>query len=178
MGEPDYRAFKSRVDTLVGELLAGFREKYGFDPGEHRLEPARPGEDASLLLSVFGRNLPDGVVGFFNNFAELALPDVWNGFFVGPPSWIVSVHEAAEPRAVEGGGGTREVIALGSDGGGGLFASQLLPDSPIYHLPPSRIREGTYVPLRGASLESLKIADSFWDFLMAVISRLEEAARG
>lgn len=175
-GEMDYGTLKSRVDALVGELLSGFREKYGYDPGEHRLEFARPGEDASLLLSVFGDYLPAEVEGFFRNFAELALPDVWNGFFIGPPSWIVSVYEAAEPRAVEEPGGAREVIVVGSDGGGGLFACLRSRESPIYLLPPSRISEGNYVPLRGASLEALRVADTFESFLEDVISRLEQTA--
>ncbi len=96
----------------------------------------------------------------------------------GAPSWIVSVYQAAEPRAVEDPNGVREVIAVGSDGGGGLFVSLRSRDSPIYLLPPSRIRGGNYLPLQGVPLGNLKVADTFDGFLEEIISRLEETVRG
>jgi hypothetical protein len=178
MGRLDYGNLKPRVDGLIGELLSGFRERYGYDPGGDGLETAHLEKNLSLLLSVSGDDLPEAIKRFFDTFAKLALPDVWNGYFIGPPSWIVSVYQAAEPRAVEDPNGVREVIAVGSDGGGGLFVSLRSRDSPIYLLPPSRIRGGNYLPLQGVPLENLKVANTFDGFLEEIISRLEETVRG
>lgn len=176
MSEFDHRALKLRVDQLLRELTATFRDRYGYDPGRNVLEEARPGEDASVLISTLGEvDLRGDLLDFFRHFARLALPDVGNGYFVGPPTWMVSIWKASEPRAVEDVDGVRELVAIGSDGSGGLFATLRAKDSPIYLLPPARIRHGIYVPFGGARLESLRAADSFEGFLSGLVSRLEDA---
>ncbi len=109
----DYQEFKRRIDTLIAELLRGFRERYGYDPGGSMLEPARSGEDSSVLLAAFGS----------------------------------------------------------------LFVAQLRRDSPVYLLPPLRIRDGRYIPWRGTTLESLRVAGSFCEFIEHLITELEQAVR-
>jgi hypothetical protein len=176
MTEFDHRTLKLRVDQLLREFMDTFRDRYGYDAGKNVLEESRPGEDASVLISELGEeDLRGDLLQFFRHFARLALPDVGNGYFVGPPTWMVSIWKASEPRGIEDVDGVRELVAIGSDGGGGIFATLRAKDSPIYLLPPARICDGMYIPFGGARLGTLEVADSFEGFLGELVSRLEDA---
>jgi hypothetical protein len=162
----NYGAIEERIKSLLRDHLANFSSRYGYEPGANYYELAYGGEDASTLQRVFGaERLPAGVVSFFNYFSKFSTPDIGNGYFVGPPSWIVAIYENAEPRGVSDRADRHDLISVGSDGGGKIFAALTFRDSGVYGLPKGRIHNGMYEIRAGKDLASLLIADSFDAFI-------------
>jgi hypothetical protein len=114
---------------------------------------------------------------FFSYFSKFSFPDIQNGYFIGPPSWIASIYENAEPRGISNGTFQHDLIPIGSDGGGKLFTALASRNSAVYRLPEGRIRNGVYVISAGNSLASLEIAGSFNGFISNLIDSLERTVR-
>jgi hypothetical protein len=125
-GTLDYNAIEESIESFLRDLLASFSSRYGYDPGANCYELAHSGEDAVVLRSCFGgENLPAGILPFFNHFSRFSFPDIGNGYFIGPPSWVVAIYENAEPRQVSDGHVRQDLISIGSDGGGKIFAARV-----------------------------------------------------
>jgi hypothetical protein len=174
----DFRAIEERVKAILRDHLSGFSSRYGYEPGTNIYELARPGDDEDVLQRAFGgESLPTGMAPFFSYFSRFSFPDIQNGYFIGPPSWMAAIYENAEPRGISNGTFQHDLISIGSDGGGNLFAALASRDSAVYRLPEGRIRDGLYVVRPGKSLASLEIADSFNNFISKLIDSLERTVR-
>ena len=174
----DYQAIEERIKSLIRDHLDGFSSRYGYEPGANYYELARSGEDAAVLQRVFGdESLAAGMASFFNYFSRFSFPDIGNGYFIGPPSWIAAIYENAEPKGISNGVARHDIISIGSDGGGKMFVVLTSPDSAVYGLPEGRIHDGIYRVGTGESLPDLLIANSFNDFITTLISNLEHTVR-
>jgi len=160
------------VDALIARYLAGFRERVGYEPGNQQVQLACEEENSSVLVEEFGDRLPAEVKDFFEVVARLSLPDFWNGYFVGPPSWSVKVHRYREPLMVQLESTPIEVMAVGSDGGGTLYVVPIPEGGPVYQLPPSGIDDGVYEPWMAPPI----IATGFDDFIERLVSGLHGIA--
>jgi hypothetical protein len=174
----DYEAMEERIKSILRDLLSDFRDRYGYEPGANYYELARTGEDAAVLQQVFGdANLPIGMAPFFSYFSKFSFPDIGNGYFVGPPSWIAAIYGSAEPREISNDASRHDLISIGSDGGGNMFVTLTSRDSAVYRLPEGRIRNGIYEIRAGKKLASLEIANSFNAFMNTLIASLERTVR-
>ena len=156
------------LNSLIPRHLAGFLQRVGYEPGDQKVQLACEEENGSLLVEEFGDRLPAEVKDFFDVVAQLSLPDFWNGYFVGPPSWSVTVHRYREPLMVQLGSTRIEVLAIGSDGGGTLYVVPIPEGGPVYQLPPSDIDDGVYEPWVAPPI----IATGFDDFIEKLVSGL------
>ncbi|CAM3954083.1 SMI1/KNR4 family protein [Kibdelosporangium persicum] len=106
------------------------------------------------VTARFGGRLPAEVAGFFSVIGEVSLPDLWNGYFIGPLGWSADLYRDSSPREVRGHG---EVVVVASNGGGTLYA---IPNTgEVLALPPGGIDDGVYTgPAR-------EVAESFGEFL-------------
>ncbi|MBW3613908.1 MAG: hypothetical protein KY439_01175 [Actinobacteria bacterium] len=171
----DFSRFHSRLSTLVSSFVSDFEERMGYPPGSNRVSLSTAEESSVALVAEFGEGaLPMAILNFFNYFSEIHLPDFWNGYFIGPPSWIVSIHQASEPRSMDVSSREEEILVFGSDGGGALFVVPTSSGSPVYRLPPSLIEGGTYRMIASADPSALIVSNDFDDFLEEFLGGLEE----
>lgn len=116
--------FATRLEAAVERHLHGFREAYGYEPDLNYVR--RRGSDGA---APFDRDLsftvPRDVRQFFRAISEVSLPDVWNGYFLGPPDLAVDTWKAGQPDGR---------IVIGSDGGGALFVVAAKDQSPVLRL--------------------------------------------
>lgn len=70
--------------------------------------------------------------------------------------------------------GMSEIMALGSGGGGSLYAVPVPVGAPVYLLKPGEIRNGCYYPPLGSTSGPAIIAPSFGEFLYMFVSGLKE----
>lgn len=171
--------FVHRINRLIEIHMEGFEEKHGFPPGDNKILPADPASGAdSALVQEFGDGVvPDDMLAFFGRIERVSLPDFWNAYFLGPASWVVSIHRAESPRQIQLPDGPAEVVMVGSDGGGTMYGLVPSEANGVYGLPQDRIKDGVYVPThRGiyAPEQLRKIAIDFSDFLSRLVTGLEE----
>ncbi|MFG1942278.1 hypothetical protein [Nonomuraea sp. NPDC048826] len=129
-----------------------------------------PSTGGEALVTAFGGRVPADVLDFFATVGEVSLPDFWNGYFIGPPEWIASVHRDRAPATIRRGSGTTEIMVFGSDGGGTLFAVPVPDGRPVYRLPPGEIAGGCH-----AGPET--VAGTFAGFLESLVTELETYVR-
>ncbi|MFI7705827.1 hypothetical protein [Nonomuraea sp. NPDC049480] len=169
----DVIRYRTRLDELVARHLPAFEERFGYPPGENVVVAASPGESAATLEPEFGPRVPADVGAFFDVIAQVSLPDFWNGYFLGPPSWIAGLHRAREPQTVKTGAGEQEVLVFGSDGGGTMYAVPLPEGRPVYKLPSGELRDGCYRHPLGTADSPPIIADDLEEFLTVLADGLE-----
>jgi hypothetical protein len=134
----------------------------GYSPGENSVN-ATPA-DPAVLTAEFG-DVPADVLEFFGAFTEVSLPDLWNAYSIGPPSWSVALHRNGEPRAVRLDGSDIEVIIVAWNGGGTLYGIPVA-GGPVLVLPPGGIdKDGVY-----ESAFARPVADSFGEFVDGLVS--------
>ncbi|GAA1293978.1 hypothetical protein Psi02_42300 [Planotetraspora silvatica] len=133
-----------QLDNVVRALLADFESKYGYPPGTNTTVLADGDEELRALSQELGAPLPADISAFFGAIAEVSLPDLWNGYFIGPPNWIAELHNSREPRFIRHGTTTQEVMIIAANGGGMLYAAPLPDGRPILALPNSAIQNGIY----------------------------------
>src|SRR4030081_3742019 len=84
-----------QFSEVVRTILDGFEERNGYPPGENVVVEATGPEHLSALTEEFDGRVPGEVTTFFNRVAEVKLPNLWNGYFIGPTSWVAGIHKAA-----------------------------------------------------------------------------------
>lgn len=117
----------------------------------------------SALTGEVG-SVPDEVTEFFTEVGEVKLANLWNGYFVGPPSWSASLYQAGEPRAFRKDGQETEIVVVASNGGGVLYAVPV-SGGEVYVLPPSGIDNGVYDADSFMARTFRPVAGSFGEFL-------------
>jgi hypothetical protein len=165
--------FREDVVSLTGPYLAGFERRHGRAPGENTVSLARQEENAELLRQEFDARLPTAIGQFFSAVAEVRLPDVHIGYFIGPPSAIVATHRDRRPRCAEIDGRVRDVLVFGANGSGSQYAVTLsgdgrVHDGRVYELPPGAMDGGCH---RGPAVA---VAGGFEEFLGQIQQRLRE----
>ena len=73
----------------------------------------------AVIADELDGRVPSAVVEFFDVVEEVSLPDVWNGYFLGPVDRVIDAYVDASPRFITVDGEVLEVLTVGSDGGGG-----------------------------------------------------------
>lgn len=154
--------------------MDGFEDRFGYSPDLNELVPGT-GRSGSVLRSVVAREveIPRSVIEFFDAIEEVSLPDVWNGYFLGPVDWVASKHAAREPRWMSVSGDLVEILLVGSDGGGALYAVAL-SDGAVYRLEEPAIADG--VARTAVEHQISRLADDFSDFLDLFAAGLESLA--
>ena len=107
---------------------------------------------------------------------EVSLPDVWNGYFLGPAERIVRAQsDPSSPRVVTWNGEPKEVLVVGSDGGGALYCVVKAEAGPVLRLHEVAVSEGLAVTPPG---EIQQLAADFPDFLEELALAVQTFARG
>lgn len=73
----NYEIWAADLQSAVDASLMGFLKRNGYEPEENKI----------LLAEGFGHartSFEPPIADFFEIVAEVSLPDVWNGYFVGP----------------------------------------------------------------------------------------------
>jgi len=110
------------VTVKADQLLETFQSRFGFEPGRNRLGPPAAEQALASLQAIVPRPAAD-LIDFYRCIGQVSLPDVGNGYFIGPP------HEL-------------DVLVFGSDGGGALYAVPAAKPGPVYRLRECRIKNG------------------------------------
>ncbi|NUT31554.1 MAG: SMI1/KNR4 family protein [Hamadaea sp.] len=163
--------FLERLQVVVDRHLDGFEAKQGYAPADNHVSPAVQADGVIALRRAFDGRAPESVMRFFGAVEEVSLPDFWNGYFLGPAEWSAGLRSAGEPRAMATADGVVDVLIVGSDGGGSLFAVAVDGTDPVYLLPPSAIEDGVWTP---GSAQATRLADSLDDFLALFVTGLED----
>jgi hypothetical protein len=155
---------------VVRTILDVFEERNGYPLGENVVVEATRPEHLSVLTEEFDGRVPEEVTTFFNRVAEIKLPNLWNGYFIGPTSWVAGIHKAAEPGAVRFDGGDREIMVLATNGGGVTYGRPTEGDSGVFVLPPAGIDDGVYLTDSLMARNFREVAGSFEEFLEELAS--------
>ncbi|HEV7933724.1 MAG TPA: hypothetical protein VGP70_15635 [Actinomadura sp.] len=99
----DIRNAAEQLEAVTRVVLADFESKRGYPPGDNLVVSASGREDLRVLEAEFGDRVPADIAVFFGAVATVELPDLWNGYFIGPATWITGIHKAGEPRHVRSG---------------------------------------------------------------------------
>jgi hypothetical protein len=151
-----------------------FEGALGHPPGENQVALARrPG--GTVLVGAIGHGVPTGIAEFFDVVEEVSLPDVWNGYFVGPVDRVISAYESESPRSITVDGGVHEVLVIGSDGGSALYCSAMREPGPVFRLDQVSIRHGIGTTPPGFTRE---LAPDFPGFLDALAVAIDTSAQG
>jgi len=154
--------------------MRGFEERFGYPPGDNLVVAAsRPG--GAVILRELGGRVPSGVVGFFDAVEEISLPDVWNGYFLGPVDRVVGAYADESPRFITVEGDVVEVLTIGSDGGGALYCVCMEEPAPVFRLDQASIRGGVATAPPGFTRQ---IAPDFSGFLEALARAVESSEQG
>ena len=160
----DLNSWIRRVRTSVESVMRGFEERFGYPPDDNLVVAAsRPG--GAVILRELGGRVPSGVVGFFDAVEEISLPDVWNGYFLGPVDRVVGAYADESPRFITVEGDVVEVLTIGSDGGGALYCVCMEEPAPVFRLDQASIRGGVATAPPGFTRQ---IAPDFSGFLEAL----------
>lgn len=151
----NYGIWAADLQSAVDASLLGFLERNGYEPEENKVLLA---EGSGHAHTSFEPPIAD----FFEIVAEVSLPDVWNGYFVGPEDVYAPERW---PRKLRGPDGVAlEVSIFGGDGGGSHYA--LGPQGAII------IDNGSIVG--GELVGSARfVAASFDDFLELLLDNVQ-----
>jgi hypothetical protein len=171
----DIDGLLSRLASLVDRHMERFEERRGYPPGDNEIVLASGLGGGSALVEEFGPDIvPDDVLAFFDRVERVALPDFWNGYFLGPVSWTVSVHQEAMPRRIMRSGAAVDVVAVGSDGGGTMYGLVPSEQHAVYSMPPDLLDCGVYIPTEFGAWGFGREARDFTDFLVRFVVGLEQ----
>lgn len=121
----DLVAWSDRVRRSSEQFLERFEERYGYPP-DVNVVVTGTGQGGSKLSLELGPDIqvPPSIVEFFNVVEEVSLPNVRNGYFLGPATSVAAKHAEKYPRWLELGGRRVEILTIGSDGGGALYVGE------------------------------------------------------
>lgn len=107
---------------------------------------------------------------------EVSLPDVWNGYFQGPTERLISsMSDPANPRHVDWNGTRRDVLTVGSDGGGALYCVMMAVPNTVLRLREVSVSEGVAITPPGGVQE---FAPDFARFLDRLAGNTEAFVTG
>ncbi|GAA0964188.1 hypothetical protein [Actinocorallia libanotica] len=127
------------MSGLLADFNGRFEAAFGYPPGENRLVAASPEAGRAAAEALAAAGAPAELVEFYGRVAELAMPDVANGFFIHP---VEDVLDGAQPTRLTGAA-EDAITVFGSDGGGGLLAFGAAKGE-IYHLAGGALVGSTY----------------------------------
>lgn len=173
----DLAAWSDRVRRSSEQLLKRFEERYGYPPDVNVVVTGtgRGGSELRLELGP-DTQVPPSIVEFFNVVEEVSLPDVWNGYFIGPATRVAAMHADKRPRWLELGGRRVEILVIGSDGGGALYVVGVEEDSPVFRIEEAAIESGVLCPATERQVQ--RLAANVSAFLELFASSLESYAAG
>jgi hypothetical protein len=173
----DLQTWLARTRASVDVVLARFGERHGYQPDSNVILSAHESGGVELAMALAGRtSVPSAVIAFFDSVAEVSLPDVWNGYFLGPAESVVAAHMAQEPRWVHTGSDVVEVLVVGSDGGGALYCVSAAEPAPVFRLVEPSIVDGiATAPSVGMVRQ---VASDFSAFVDALALAVESVAAG
>jgi hypothetical protein len=128
------------VTEMLAELLATFRQRFGFEPDGDTVGPPASRGAVALLAALRPAPARD-LLTFYENIGEVSLPDVGNGYFIHAPRLVAEQAQAGEPRRI-GPPVDVDVLAFASDGGGAFYALPAAKAGPVYRLRECAIRDG------------------------------------
>ncbi|MCE7010769.1 SMI1/KNR4 family protein [Kibdelosporangium philippinense] len=146
----------ARIEEQLRAIAVAVMDSLPYPPGENTV-----GEPGGIeeLVAEFGGDLPADVVEFFSAIGAVSLPDLWNGYFIGPTSWSSTLRRTGELREVLGHG---DVLVVASNGGGTLYA--IPRTGEVLVLPLAGIENGVYLG------QAREVADSLEDFIDGLIN--------
>jgi hypothetical protein len=135
--------------------------------------PATLEDLASLKARFSGRDLTQ-LLSFYSRSNGATFPDLWNGYFIHPVRLLLRAREDI-PVRVEGSL-SREILPIGSDGGGNLIALSLGLQKDILYLPHGLIEDRIY---RDSPPMRMKVlAEDFDGFLNRLLEDLRAFVDG
>jgi hypothetical protein len=172
----DLTSWILRLRASVESLMDGFEERFGYPPDANIVVAARHPGGTAMRTSLDGRvQAPSAVIDFFDAIEEVSLPDVWNGYFLGPADRVVAAHIEESPRWITVGSELQEVLLIGSDGGGALYCASVEEPAPVFRVDEASIRHGVAT---GALAHVRPLASDFPAFLDALAVAVETSAQG
>ena len=170
----DLDSWIRRLQSSVDDLLHEFENRRGYPPDENLVVAASRPAGAVIAHELDGR-VPSAVVEFFDAVEEVSLPDVWNGYFLGPVDRVIDAYVDASPRFITVDGEVLEVLTVGSDGGGALYCVCLNEPAPVFRLDQASIQGGVATTPPGFVRQ---LAPDFPGFLDALAVAVESSAQG
>lgn len=170
----DLNSWIQRVRVNVESLMQGFEERFGYAPSDNLVIAGGDRNSAALQHQVGGR-VPVAIVEFFDAVEAVSLPDVWNGYFLGPVDRVVSAYVDEGPRSITVEGELQAVLLIGSDGGGALYCASMEEPAPVFRLDQVSIRDGVATTPPGFTR---RLAPDFPGFLEAFALAIESSAQG
>jgi hypothetical protein len=166
-----------RVQTSVDILMQGFEERFGYPADANVVLAAQHPGGTAIRSELDGRvQVPSPVVEFFDVVEEVSLPDIWNGYFLGPSDRVVTAHADESPRWITAESGElQEVLLVGSDGGGALYCASVDEPAPVFRVDQASIRRGVATAPPG---HIQQLASNFPAFLEALALAIESSAAG
>lgn len=173
----DLDGWVERVTRSTTSLLEHFEERFGYPPDSNVVvTKSRTGR---VGLDGEGHGdadvLPVAVSEFFDLVEEVSLPDVWNGYFLGPVSRVIASYTGSAPRWLTVRGQRMEIVVIGSDGGGALFVVGV-EDGSVMRVEGGAMNDGVLGVARDDQVRHL--APSFAGFLELFAGELESFGEG
>lgn len=166
MALEDVPAWAHRVRAEVDRFLDGFEERLGYQPDANGVKLSADEVDPGIV------ELPGDVRTFFSSVDEVSLPDVWNGYFLGPADITVRSFVEGDPRAVMVGTDEHRAIQIGSDGGGSYYVVDLDSGGSVLRVSEAVLDAGV---LRGVVEH---VGSDLNDFLEGLCDNISVARRG
>ena len=134
------------TNDLLARFLESFERRFGYPPGagENWISGPAASQDIQAWRSngVVDVRRAD-ILEFFGEVSEVSLPDVSNGYLIGPPSGVLADLGGDGPAQVVGSL-QADVLPIGSDGGGGRVAVDLGAKGSVYVLRGGALRDRVY----------------------------------
>lgn len=166
MALDDLPSWARRMSAEVRRLLDGFEERFGYEPDTNEIGLTT--DDRGVGTS----DLPPQVRAFFQSIDEVSLPDVWNGYFLGPADLVIRCFNDNDPGAVVVNSEEHRAMSIGSDGGGAYFAIDLDAGGAMLRVSEATVKAGA---LRG---NVQQVAPDFDTFLEVLCDNISAVARG
>lgn len=164
MALEDLPEWTGRLRAEVARLLDGFEERHGYAPDEN--------EVVERVARLDGSGLPPQVHQFFSAVDRVSLPDVWNGYFLGPAAEVHQRFLDGVLTHVAGSPAPHRVVAVGSDGGGTFFAVDVDAGGTVIRIADPAVRAGVVTGVVEA------LAGDLDAFLEALVLNVATAADG
>ena len=137
-------SWRRDVSADLASLEARFETDYGFPIGDNVVGgPCSQDEVVALAAGRLRDVMPSDVLVWCQRVREVALPDVANGYFLHAPE-VICAHMRGDGIREVRGRHHDDVVVLGSNGGGTLYAARTRSANAIYRLPPGEVIDGIY----------------------------------
>jgi hypothetical protein len=161
----DINAWFNEVSALLERLK---RIDLGYPLGENVIHPAPTESIVESLIAKTGLPRSSSIPTFYRRCNGLSLPDVHVGYFVHGVELILDGLAKGEPTRVMDHEGLSRIIVVGTDGGGGRFASRMDVEDIVY-LPVGAVHDSVF---DGKATPIRRLASNFPDFLELLLGDL------